>query len=163
MCRLRTASDGPIIARNIDHFSRCLDAVPARPTGSATLNGWGATHEVVEEDGLRLRVLFTLVERRGQGPVSMTELAKTNDVPKRFLEHIMLDLKKNATRKIVISKATGRVAYDEFNPGMSFELMHAIDRVLARHYGFTDEELDFIINYDIKYRMGQASGDEEEE
>jgi hypothetical protein len=35
--------------------------------------------------------------------------------------------------------------------------------VLARHYGFTDEELDFIINYDIKYRMGQANGDEEEE
>ena len=28
-----------------------------------------------------------------------------------------------------------------------------IDRVLAKHYGFTDEELDFIINYDIKYRM----------
>ena len=31
-----------------------------------------------------------------------------------------------------------------------------IDRVLARHYGVTDEELDFIINYDIKYRMGDA-------
>ncbi len=30
-----------------------------------------------------------------------------------------------------------------------------IDRVLARHYGFTDEELDFIINYDIKYRLGR--------
>lgn len=27
-------------------------------------------------------------------------------------------------------------------------------RVLAQHYGFTGEELDFIINYDIKYRMG---------
>jgi len=26
--------------------------------------------------------------------------------------------------------------------------------ILLRHYGFTDEELDFIINYDIKYRMG---------
>jgi len=25
---------------------------------------------------------------------------------------------------------------------------------LAKHYGFTEEELDFIINYDIKYRMG---------
>ncbi len=35
-----------------------------------------------------------------------------------------------------------------------------IDRVLAKHYGFTDEELDFIINYDIKYRMGNASGEE---
>jgi hypothetical protein len=32
-------------------------------------------------------------------------------------------------------------------------------------YGFTDEELDFIINYDIKYRMGRdgGGGDEEEE
>ena len=28
--------------------------------------------------------------------------------------------------------------------------------VLAKHYGFTDEELDFIINYDIKYRMGAS-------
>jgi hypothetical protein len=27
--------------------------------------------------------------------------------------------------------------------------------VLARHYGFTAEELDFILNYDIKYRLGR--------
>lgn len=27
--------------------------------------------------------------------------------------------------------------------------------MLARHYGFTAEELDFIINYDIKYRLGR--------
>jgi len=36
-----------------------------------------------------------------------------------------------------------------------------IDRVLAAHYGFTDEELDFIINYDIKYRMGRDAESEE--
>ena len=30
-----------------------------------------------------------------------------------------------------------------------------IDKVLAEHYGFTDEGLDFIINYDIKCRMGK--------
>ena len=43
------------------------------------------------------------------------------------------------------------------------EVADEIDRVLAAHYGFTDEELDFIpstklragINYDIKYRMGK--------
>jgi len=34
--------------------------------------------------------------------------------------------------------------------------------VLARHYGFTAEELDFIVNYDIKYRLG-ADADEDEE
>jgi hypothetical protein len=32
---------------------------------------------------------------------------------------------------------------------------------LQKHYDFTDEELDFIINYDIKYRMGRDAGDEE--
>lgn len=36
-----------------------------------------------------------------------------------------------------------------------------IDRVLAQHQkkteGSTDEELDFIVNYAIKYRMGRDS------
>jgi Rrf2 family protein len=41
-----------------------------------------------------LRALFTLIGRRGLGPISLTALARLNDVPKRFLEHIMLDLKK---------------------------------------------------------------------
>jgi hypothetical protein len=35
------------------------------------------------------------------------------------------------------------------------------DCLLVQHYGFTDEELDFIINYDIKYRMGRDSGSDE--
>ncbi|OAN48380.1 hypothetical protein A6A03_08345 [Chloroflexus islandicus] len=33
-------------------------------------------------------------------------------------------------------------------------ILDRIDRALATHYGFTDAELDFIIHYDIKYRMG---------
>ncbi|NCT22386.1 Rrf2 family transcriptional regulator [bacterium] len=40
-----------------------------------------------------LRALFTLVEHCGGGPIPIAELARRNDVPKRFLEHIMLDLK----------------------------------------------------------------------
>ena len=38
---------------------------------------------------------------------------------------------------------------------------HEIDKLLAQHYGFTQEELDFIINYDIKYRMGDNLNGEE--
>ena len=41
-----------------------------------------------------------------------------------------------------------------FRVGRSKFIVDEIDAVLAQHYGFTDEELDFIINYDIKYRMG---------
>jgi type I restriction-modification system DNA methylase subunit len=43
-------------------------------------------------------------------------------------------------------------------PAKSKPIIDEIDRVLAQHYGFTAEELDFIINYDIKYRMGRDSG-----
>jgi hypothetical protein len=52
---------------------------------------------------------------------------------------------------------------------LSRDIMEDLKRnshVLAQHYGFTDEELDFIINHDIKYRMGDElfyDGEEEEE
>ena len=40
-----------------------------------------------------LRALFTLVEHYGKGPLPIRELAERNDIPKRFLEQIMLDMK----------------------------------------------------------------------
>jgi hypothetical protein len=33
-------------------------------------------------------------------------------------------------------------------------IIDKIDHVLAQHYRLTQEELDFILHYDIKYRMG---------
>jgi uncharacterized protein YgbK (DUF1537 family) len=38
------------------------------------------------------------------------------------------------------------------------EALPLANRFLAQHYGFTDEELDDLISYDIKYRMGRDSG-----
>jgi len=48
-------------------------------------------------------------------------------------------------------------------PKLSKPIIDEIDRALARHYGLSDEELDFIINYDIKYRMGASAGGEEDD
>ena len=45
-----------------------------------------------------------------------------------------------------------------FIPRISKPILDEIDTVLARHYGFTAEELDFILNYDIKYRLGRDTG-----
>lgn len=45
-------------------------------------------------------------------------------------------------------------------PKKSKPIIDEIDKVLAKHYGFTEEELDFIINYDIKYRMGDELNEE---
>jgi len=44
-------------------------------------------------------------------------------------------------------------------PGIN-ELDH--DKIGVRHYGFTEEELDFIINYDIKYRMGRSTNEDKD-
>ena len=63
--------------------------------------------------------------------------------------------------KCVRKYPSGNIEYEEYYPAKSKPIIDEIDRVLAKHYGFTDEELDFIINYDIKYRMGKDSADEE--
>jgi hypothetical protein len=40
---------------------------------------------------------------------------------------------------------------------LSKPIIDEIDRALARHYGLSDDELDFIINYDVKVRMGVSA------
>jgi hypothetical protein len=52
---------------------------------------------------------------------------------------------------------------ETFNYRLTKPLIDQIDTLLAKHYGFTEEELDFIINYDIKYRMGLGGGSAEED
>ncbi|MDE5881034.1 MAG: SAM-dependent methyltransferase [Muribaculaceae bacterium] len=59
----------------------------------------------------------------------------------------------NAIEREIASK-NGRIIQREFYIRKSKFIIGKIDAVLASHYGFTDEELDFIMNYDIKYRMG---------
>ena len=66
---------------------------------------------------------------------------------------LMADLKKNS--KIYKRVVKGVVTqFDSFYPALSKHIIDDIDRQLAQHYCFTEEELDFIINYDFKYRMG---------
>ena len=66
----------------------------------------------------------------------------------------MADYRHHSHRKETHYKTTGKVIYDEFYPRHSKDIIDGIDRVFAEHYGLTAEELDFIVNYDIKYRMG---------
>lgn len=67
------------------------------------------------------------------------------------------DVLANSIRKTYKYKTTGKVEYDEFYMKKSKSIIDKIDILLAQHYNFTQEELDYIINYDIKYRMGKTS------
>lgn len=67
------------------------------------------------------------------------------------------------SRWLDYSYKSGRRKFEAFYPRQSKEIIDRIDNTLAKHYGFTEEELDFIINYDIKYRMGtDALADDED-
>jgi hypothetical protein len=88
-------------------------------------------------------------------PVGLQSMNKSHQSQLTRLGALLMeDMKNNAVRKRAKSVRTGTVEYDEFWPKYSKAIIDEIDRVLAKHYVFTDEELDFIINYDIKYRMG---------
>lgn len=93
-----------------------------------------------------LRVLFTLVEHYGRGPIPIRELARRNEVPKRFLEHIMLALKSQGWVRSTMGKQGGYIlarSPDEITAG---EVVRHFDGVLApigcvsvRHYEHCDQ------------------------
>jgi hypothetical protein len=70
---------------------------------------------------------------------------------------LMDDLKKYANRKTINTSAEDLIAYDEFNVFGSKAILDEIDTRVARHYDFMEHELDVILNYDIKFRLGDTS------
>jgi len=100
---------------------------------------------------------YHLTEREiGGFPVDLDLLTQQwGDILTTLCTNLMNDYKNNAKERTYIYKTTGMVVYDEFYPKLSKSIIDEIDRVLGRYYGFTGEEMDFILNYEIKYRMGQ--------
>jgi len=86
-------------------------------------------------------------------PISMDEISVTIQQDLRKLAtQLAGDLLAHSELRRMSFKHTGILTIQCIFPVKSKPIIDEIDRVLARHYGFTDEELDFIINYDIKYR-----------
>jgi hypothetical protein len=69
-------------------------------------------------------------------------------------ENYLKDIKINSRPLVREQKSKGTTETQSFIISKSKPLIDQIDCLLAQHYGFTHEEPDFIINYDIKYRMG---------
>ena len=80
----------------------------------------------------------------------------------------LIELSKKLTKDIdknsfLTTRNTAKddIEIESFRLNKSKPIIDEIDKVLAKHYGFTEEELDFIINYDIKYRMGDELNENE--
>lgn len=78
-----------------------------------------------------LRALFSLVEHYGEGPISIRELAEWNDVPKRFLEQIMLDLKNRGWVASIPGRVGGFILAKPPEAITMGEIVRHFDGILA--------------------------------
>jgi hypothetical protein len=63
-------------------------------------------------------------------------------------------LSRNSTMLVREQKSTGRTETQSFKIQRCKPEIDDIDRFIGCFYGLTDEEQDFIINYDLKFRLG---------
>ncbi|MEI7847449.1 MAG: DNA methyltransferase [Chloroflexota bacterium] len=92
-------------------------------------------------------------------PDSLTSEDKLHNLAKILL----IDLEKNAITRVRNRKDGTTVQEVNYQVRPSKPIIDEIDRALAHHYGLTAEELDFIINFDVKYRLGAGAGDDADE
>ena len=86
--------------------------------------------------------------------VSISDLSKLVEL----ISETMQCYEDNSTMRTVHYARTGDLTVQYFNFRPAKFLIDQLDAVLLPLYGFTDSQQDFIVNYDIKYRMG--SGDD---
>ena len=89
-----------------------------------------------------------------------------------MIQDVEADYTKKGRVICINNKLTGEIRLESVTPARSKPLIDRSDIVLAKYIGFTPEELDYVTNYDIKYRMGLSAcvaqagrdgGSEEEE
>ena len=106
-----------------------------------------------------LVTLFSDCRNLNKREIEMTRLNLDDKDRIQQLAHIaqelMDDIKANSEVLTINYRKMGSLRIQSTYPRLSKAIIDRIDNILAEHYGFTDEELDFIINYDIKYRMGR--------
>ena len=80
----------------------------------------------------------------------------TQKMLKKLSDKLMKDLKSHSNRLEATYRTSGKVEYDQFFPRKSKPIMDEIDSALAKHYGLSEPELDFLINYDVKFRVSNV-------
>jgi len=90
--------------------------------------------------------------------------ANAQDLKKlqQLASDLTADFQKNSKHLEMNYADWGAMTIQCIYPKFSKPILDEIDGVLTRHYGFTAEELDFIVNYDIKYRLGRDTESGEE-
>ncbi len=155
-----------------------LEPPMARPEKGGPPRVRGEVNTIAFDDKLNRQVVYsvlnssmyyqffcTFTDTRHINPSDVTEfpldLAAFTNETKTKLNALSAKLTKCFESHTTLWRKSG-LLIDSLDSKPCKSIIDEIDRVLAAHYGFTNEELDFIINYDIKYRMGREAENEEE-
>ncbi len=84
-------------------------------------------------------------------PINLIELANYQNLLKPLYDEVIEDLKKYG-ELVTYNKANGPTRYFQYRARFSKPLFDKVDDILGEIYGFSDEELQFIKNYDIRFR-----------
>ena len=74
-----------------------------------------------------------------------------------LVKKLMSSLSENASRKTISTKQGHKIEYDEIKAFRSKSVIDEIDAKLAEVYGLDEAELDYVTNYDIKYRTANET------
>lgn len=87
-------------------------------------------------------------------PVSFENMSPTKKEELQNLSlQLMNDMKLKSIFQTRLHKGGNNSQTQTFYPSQSKAIIDEIDKVLADYYGFSDDELDRIINYDIRFRL----------
>lgn len=71
-------------------------------------------------------------------------------------------LRASAKTKTILTKQGHVIEYDEIEGRRARDVIVGADIAFGRHFGFSPAELDYVVNYDIKYRIGQSIESEDD-
>ena len=178
ICPVRGRLSGTPIyfTRKLSYFVQILDFVPQIFDSSGNLRNPSELKEIrisdrVHRDSLLgflnsslfywLVTVFSDCRNLNKREISMARFNRKDCSALQSIalatQNLMDDIRAHSQMK-TINYDTGTLTIQSTYPRLSKKFIDRLDTVLAEHYGFTEDELDFIINYDVKYRMSVESG-----
>ena len=96
-------------------------------------------------------------------------MLRTFKIPDRILDidwqvvsgRLKKRLEETATRKTIKTKQGHTIQYDEMKASAAKDILDEIDVMLGTCYKLNAAEIDAIIGYDLIYRLGDSTADEE--
>jgi len=153
-----------------------IRALPFDPDGNKSQKS-NHYHELIFQDNLQAHLYTSILASSlfyfffkvvgncrdlGEREISLFKLPRLNENQMQGFEGLISKLKsvlESTAKKCTRRYKSGTVEYFEYYPAKCKLIIDSMDLILAKIFDFSNLEIDYIINYDIKYRM---SGAEEE-